>query len=164
MRAAHWMLGLGVLMFVTSIWFILAGTRPGTATAAGPATEPVATVRQIMDAIVTPASNTVYESVAIIVTAEGITEHHPRTNAEWDTVSAAAAVLAEAGGQLMAEGRARDTDRWMEISQEMIDASLISMKAALDQDKDALLASGEALNNSCDNCHQLYNVDIPDEF
>jgi cytochrome c556 len=44
----------------------------------------------------------------------------------------------------------------------MIDASLISMKAAQAKDKEALLASGEALNDSCDSCHQKYNIDVAD--
>ena len=69
MRTARWILLLNVLMFVTSIWFVLAGAR-GEASAA-PAPEPVATVKQLMDGIVAPASDTVYRSVSIIISAEG---------------------------------------------------------------------------------------------
>jgi hypothetical protein len=158
MRTTQWILVLSVLMFVTSIWFILAGAS-GPATAAGPVMEPVATVKQIMSGIVAPASTTVYESVSIIVSFEGVQENHPRTQAEWDQVAGSAAAIAEAGGLMMVEGRARDTDRWIAMSQAMIDASLISMQAAQDQDKDALLASGEALNESCDSCHRAYSID-----
>ena len=71
---------------------------------------------------------------------------------------ASAAAVAESGGLLMIDSRARD-ERWVQISQEMIDASLISMRAAQDQDKEALLASGEALNASCDSCHRAYGID-----
>lgn len=158
MRTIQWMLGLSVLMFITSIWFILASVSQ-PATASGPAIEPVATVKQLMTGIVAPASTTVYESVSIIVSFEGVQENYPKTPEAWDQVAASAAAIAEAGGLLMWEGRARDTGQWMEISQAMIDASLISMQAALDQDKEALLASGEALNASCDNCHRAYNID-----
>jgi hypothetical protein len=52
----------------------------------------------------------------------------------------------------------------MDISRAMIEASLVAMKAAQDQNKDGLLEIGEALNASCDNCHRLYNADVPDEF
>jgi hypothetical protein len=158
MRTTQWILVLSVLMFVTSIWFILAGAS-GPGTASGPVVEPVATVKQIMSGIVAPASTTVYESVSIIVSFEGVQENHPRTQAEWDQVAGSAAAIAEAGGLMMVEGRARDTDRWIAMSQAMIDASLISMQAAQDQDKDALLASGEALNESCDSCHRAYSID-----
>ena len=112
-----------------------------------------------MDGIVSPASNTVYKSVSIIISFEGLQENQPRSEEEWRAVEGAAAALVEAGGLLMVEGRARDQEMWKKISQAMIDASLISMKAAQARDKDALLASGEALNASCDSCHQAYNVD-----
>lgn len=159
MRTTQWVLTLSVLMFITSVWFILAASSQSTPSTAGSPIEPVATVKQLMTGIVGPASTTVYESVSIIVSFEGVQENHPRTQAEWDEVSGAAAALAEAGGLMMVEGRARDTERWIEISQAMIDASLISMEAAQNRDKEALLASGEALNDSCDACHRAYNID-----
>jgi hypothetical protein len=154
------MLTLSALMFVASIWFVLAQASAGSDAggAGGPVIEPIATVKQLMNGIVTPASTTVYRSVSIIIDEEGVHENHPRSDEEWDVVAASAAALAEAGGLLMLDGRAPDTERWVEMSQAMIDASLISMRAAQDQDKEALLASGEALNASCDSCHQGYGV------
>lgn len=157
MRPAHWMLTLSSLMFLTSVWFVVSGaSRP----AAAPAATPIATVKQLMDGLVRPASSTVYNSVSIVVSAEGEKESVPKNDQEWDAVAGSAAALAEAGGLLMAEGRAVDQERWTSISQAMIDASLISMKAAQARDKDALLNSGEALNNSCDDCHRVYQVNV----
>jgi hypothetical protein len=159
MRTAHWTLLLSTLMFVTGVWFAVVGARPATAEPAGPIIEPVATVKQLMDAVVTPASAAVYQSVSIILDEKGVHENYPRTEREWELVAANAAALVEAGGLLMAQGRARDQEAWQKISREMIDASTVSLNAAQAQDKDALLASGEALNASCDNCHRTYNVD-----
>jgi hypothetical protein len=158
MGTARWALLLSAVMFIASIWFILAGAKNARA-AAAPATEPVATVRQLMDGLISPASTTVYKSVSIIISEAGVEENQPQSEDEWRAVEGAAAALVEAGGLLMAEGRARDQERWPEISKAMIDASMISMKAAQARDKDALLASGEALNASCDNCHRIYDVD-----
>jgi hypothetical protein len=160
MQTRHWMLTVSTLMFVASIWFVLAQASGGSGAggAGGPVTEPIATVKQLMNGIVAPASGTVYQSVSIIIDHEGEHENHPRSDEEWDVVAASAAAIAEAGGLLMMDGRARD-ERWVQISQQMIDASLISMRAAQDQDKEALLASGEALNASCDSCHQAYGID-----
>jgi hypothetical protein len=155
---AQWTLILSGLMFVSSIWFVLAGAS-NTSTGGAPATEALATIKQVMDGIVAPASTTVYQSVSIIVDEKGITENYPRTEEEWDVVSASAVALAEAGGLLRVGKRAVDEDRWPMLVQAMIDASLISMKAADSRDRDALLASGEALNDSCDNCHQAYNIE-----
>ena len=158
MRSASWMLMVSVLMFVASIWFVLAGLR-NTAQAAPAGFEPIATVKQIMDGIVAPASDTVYQSVSIIVSEAGVQENFPKTQAEWDVVAASAAALAEAGGLLTMGNRLVDEDQWPGLAKAMTDASLISKKAAEDRDKDALLASGEALNESCDNCHRAYNID-----
>ena len=149
---------VSVLMFVASIWFVLAGLR-NTAQAAPAGFEPIATVKQIMDGIVAPASDTVYQSVSIIVSEAGVQENFPKTQAEWDVVAASAAALAEAGGLLTMGNRLVDEDQWPGLAKAMTDASLISKKAAEDRDKDALLASGEALNESCDNCHRAYNID-----
>jgi hypothetical protein len=153
--AGRWVLLVSALMFVTSIWFVLAGVRNG-AQAAAPATKPLATVREIMFGMIGPASTTVYESVSIIVSAEGVVENYPRTDREWDVVAASAAAIAEAGGLLLVDTRKPDDDRWPKLTQAMIDASLVSKKAADGRDKDALLESGEALNASCDNCHRIY--------
>lgn len=158
MRAGVWALLLSAVVFVVGIFFVLASTKNATESA-GPVTAPVATVRQLMDGLVSPASTTVYKSVSIIIDENGVTENYPRTDEEWRAVEGAAAALAEAGGLLQMEGRARDQDRWVKISQAMADASLISMKAAQARDKEALLASGEALNASCDNCHRVFDVD-----
>lgn len=161
MRTAQWMLLVSVLMFVASIWFVLAGLRSGAQAApasAGPVADPVATVRQVMLGVVAPASTTVYQSVSIIVDEKGITEKQPRTDEEWAVVEASAAALVEAGGLMKVGKRVFDEERWPGLVQAMIDASLVSMKAATNHDKDALLASGEALNDSCDNCHRAYGV------
>jgi hypothetical protein len=158
MRLTQWSLLVSGLMFVASIWLVLtgAGAKPAGTTP----TAPVATVKQLMNGLVGPASTTVYKSVSIIISEEGIKENYPKSDDEWNRVAGSAAALAEAGGLLMAEGRARDTDRWISISQSMIDASLVSLKAAEARDKEAVLASGEALNASCDDCHRIYNVEI----
>ena len=149
---------LSAVVFVVGIFFVLASSRNAGESAA-PATAPIATVRQLMDGLVSPASTTVYKSVSIIISEAGVEENYPRTEEEWRAVEGAAAALAEAGSLLQVEGRARDQDRWIKISQAMTEASLVSMKAAQARDKEALLASGEALNASCDNCHRVFDVD-----
>jgi len=61
MRMSPWTLLITSLMFVASIWFVLAATRnPGRPDAAA-AAAPFATVRQLTG-IVSPASTVVYRS------------------------------------------------------------------------------------------------------
>ena len=67
-----------------------------------------------------------------------------------------AVALAEAGNLLMMEGRAVDKGEWIKMSQAMIDAAKVALKATEAKSADAVLDSGDAINQSCDNCHQRY--------
>ena len=55
MRPAHWMLLLSSLMFLTSLWFVLAGA---SAAPGGSARAPVGTVKQLMEGLISPATAT----------------------------------------------------------------------------------------------------------
>lgn len=158
MRTIHWLFVVSILLFVTSIWFLVVAARSsqGRVEDVGPS----ATVRQIMRGIVVPASTTVYGAVSTIVSAKGVEENAPKTPEEWFAVGSNAAALVEAGKLLLAEGRAKDTGEWATQAHAMMDAAAQSLKAAEAKDADALLASGEVLNNACDACHQKYQINL----
>src|SRR5688572_15111598 len=63
MRTTYGLLIVSVLLFVFGIWFVLAGVRAADAPLAAP---PVATVLEVMDGIVSPAAQVVYDSVATV--------------------------------------------------------------------------------------------------
>jgi hypothetical protein len=165
MQTSQWTLLLASLMFIFSLWFVLSSAQqmaPAAAAAtSAPGAEPIATVRELMTGLIGPASTTVYKSVSIVVDANGVTEFSPQNDEEWNAVIGAAAAVAEAGELLKVKGRegARDADPWRQYSQDMIDASLIARKAAQAHDKEGVLASGEALNDSCNGCHRAYDVE-----
>ena len=148
-------------MFVASIWFVLASARTPGAGAGAPAAAPVASVREMMTGMVAPAATTVYRSVGYVVSAEGETETSPQSEEEWDAIAGSAASIAEAGAMLKAPDRAgfNEAEGWQKFAQDMIDASLISRAAAVKRDKQALFASGEALNESCEGCHTAYDME-----
>jgi hypothetical protein len=162
MPTRHWTLLISVLLFITSIWFLVAGARarataaPAAADATAATAAPVATVVQIMHGIVTPASNVIYRAVSTVVTAAGTVVTAPQTDEDWVMVGSSAAALAEAGGLLMTGNRARDNADWTRMSQAMIDSSMSALKAAQAKDTEGILAAGEVLNASCDNCHRRY--------
>src|SRR6185503_19264796 len=157
MRTTYGLLIVSLFLFVFGIWFVLAGVR----TAGGPpAAPPVATVLEVMDGIVSPASGVVYGAVATTVTREGIQETRPKNDREWQRVAGNAAALIEASEMLKAEGRARDTGDWVMIAKAMGDAAAEVRAAAQKKDPEGILAAGERLNNSCDNCHRKYQVTV----
>jgi len=157
MRTTYGLLVVSLLLFVFGIWFVLAGAR---AAGGPPAAPPVATVLEVMDGIVSPASGVVYDSVATIVDKEGVKETRPKNDREWAKVAGNAAALIEASELLKVEGRARDSADWVTIATAMGTAAAEVRAAAQKKDADGILAGGERLNNSCDNCHRKYQVTV----
>src|SRR5688572_7293927 len=115
MRTVHWLFVISLALFISGIGFIIAGARASRAAApAAPAVTftPVATTKQIMNALVSPAATVVYEAVGTIVDASGIHEMAPKNDQEWAQLAASAAVLAESGNLLLMEGHAVDRGEW----------------------------------------------------
>ena len=159
MRTTYGLLLVSLLLFVFGMWFALAGA--GARTAGGPpAAPPVASVLEVMDGIVSPASGVVYASVATVVSREGIQETRPKDDREWQRVAGNAAALVEASELLKVEGRARESEDWAAIATAMGAAAAEARTAAQKKDAEGILAAGERLNNSCDNCHRKFQVTV----
>lgn len=159
MRIVHWLFVLSVALFLCGIGFVVAGARAARAAPmieAGPVLAPVATVKQIMKGIVGPAANVIFDSVSTTVSFKGIEEVAPRTDEEWERVGNNAAALIESGNLLLMGNRAVDKGDWVKMSQAMIDAGKMALKAAHVKKADDVLAAGEVVNQSCDSCHRKY--------
>jgi hypothetical protein len=140
-----------------------------------------ATIKDIMDSVVDPSADYIWDSVSTIVTRKGTEERRPRTDMEWKEVRRRAIALVEATNLLIMDGRkvARPGEKsenpGIELGPEDIQgiidadhASLIKfahglhdagMKAlaAIDKkDADALSDSGEAIDEACEQCHLKY--------
>ena len=157
-RTTYGLLIVSLLLFVFGIWFVLAGAR--TSSAGPPAAPPVASVLELMDGIVSPAAQVVYDSVATIVDKEGVKETRPKNDREWARVAGNAASLIEASELLKMEGRAKKGEDWGLIATAMGAAAADVRAAAQKKDADGILGAGEKLNNSCDNCHRKYQVAV----
>jgi hypothetical protein len=158
MRTVHWFFAVSVALFIGGIGFIIATARSARDVAAAEAVvlKPVASVKQIMKGIVGPSAAVVFTSVAFTTTVAGVEETAPRNDDEWEAVTNSAMALAEAGNLLMMDGRAVDNQEWIRMSQAMIDAARVAVKATEAKSTEGVLASGDAINVSCDNCHRRY--------
>jgi cytochrome c556 len=65
-------------------------------------------------------------------------------------------MLVESANLLMIGSRLRDKGDWVRLSQSFMDASRAALDAARARRADALFASGEAIDRSCDRCHEKY--------
>jgi hypothetical protein len=158
MRTVHWFFVVSVALFLSGIGFVIAAARTtrDVPRIADPLAVPIASVKQLMKGVVGPAANVVFTSVSFTTTESGIENKAPHTDEEWEAVGNNAVALAEAGNLLMMEGRAVDKGEWIRMSQAMIDAAKIALKAVEAKSADDVLASGDAINMSCDNCHRRY--------
>jgi hypothetical protein len=123
---------------------------------APPPYKPVADVKQLMQGIVDPSADVVWDSVATIFTKDHVEERRPRTDEEWAHVRNHAMILTEAGNLLMMPTRAKDGDQWMKMSQDLIDTAAIALRAAEGRNVDALLDVGGRIDEACENCHKKY--------
>ena len=135
-----------------------------------------ATIRDIMDGIVDPSADFIWESVATIVTATGREERQPRTDEEWAALRRHAIRLLEAPNLLLidraiaapgealedglglapAEIEARVTqDRatWNEYAQDLHDAALPALEAIDARNPEGILEAGDGIYQACQACH-----------
>jgi hypothetical protein len=120
----------------------------------------VANVKELMNWIVDPHADVLWDSVGTIITEAGTEERQPRTEEEWEAVRNSAATIAESGNLLMMDGRAFDRDEWMKASRSMIDAATTALQAAEAKDVPALFDAGGTVYEACTACHSKYALGL----
>jgi len=120
---------------------------------------PVGDVRELMAHIVDPAAGVYWDAVGTIVDADGVHEMYPRTDEEWEAVSNAAFMVAESGNLMMMEGRARDQEAWITMSQQLVEVAQRALEAADARNLDAVFDMGAEVYYVCTNCHAVYAIE-----
>jgi len=168
-----------------------AACRAGSVEAARsqPAYEPTATIKDLMDAIVDPSADVVWNSVATTVGSTGTDDKVPRSDEEWAEVRQGAIRLVEASNLLLIPGRhvarpgeksetpgvelepeqmeallTQDRNAWNSRVSEFHTASLEALGAIDAKDSAKLFEVGDRLDAACESCHRQYwypNEKIP---
>ena len=140
-----------------------------------------ATIKDIMDSMIEPSGDFVFESVQEIADERGITEKEPKSDAEWEGVRHHLIVLLEAPNLLAMGDRkaARPEDRskypqiendpeeiqklldadrpsFVRRARRLQDAAALALKAVDARDKDALFHAIDSIDKACENCHLHY--------
>lgn len=116
----------------------------------------VADNKLLMQAVIDPMADVVWESVKTIVTSKGTEEIRPKTEADWTNVRNAAVALTESGNLLMLVPRAKDGGEWMKASQQLIATGEAAIRAADSKNADRLFTVGGDIYEACTNCHRQY--------
>ena len=135
-----------ILALLTLAAAACAPAQQATPAAPTPAFKTTANVKQLMTAIVIPSSDILFE----------MGSKPPADEAGWMRVQNAAVSLAESGNLLMIGDRSKPEKEWADFSRAMIDAGQLALKAADKKNVDEVLAAGDKIYETCDNCHQKY--------
>jgi len=141
---------------------------------------PTTTIRDLMDGMVDPAADTIWNSVSTTITKKGTEEKAPHTEEEWSTVRHSAIALLEASNLVQIPGRHvampgqkneqgielqpeqietlinQDRQAWITLAHGLHDAATQALQAADSKDPTKVLESGDAIDNACEHCHQRY--------
>lgn len=113
-------------------------------------------IHQLMEWVIDPNADVIWDSVKTISNIKGTTEIYPRTEAEWDAVRNSAATLIEAGNMLTLQGRAKDQKQWTSYARLLSKTAETALKAAQAKNKDALFDAGGDIYSACKGCHDKY--------
>jgi hypothetical protein len=159
-QAIQWLFLVSVALFIGGIAFIIAGARTARPSVSSlldvPPNPPVASVKQIMNAIVLPNATVIYNAVGATITGTKVEEFAPKNDKEWAAVGDSAAAIVESGNMLLVGDRLVDKREWLSYTQRFIAAGKAALAAADQKNPDGVLAAGGDLNETCDACHEKY--------
>jgi hypothetical protein len=145
--------------------------------------KPVASIQEVMQALVDPAADALWESVSSTTTAAGIEDKRPQTEAEWTELRHLAIRLAEASNLLVVPGRpvahagrpledhhvegilkaddiqariAADPAAFAQRAQALQDAAVATLAAIDERSVDRLVQAGGHIDQACEACHLQY--------
>lgn len=161
-------------------------SKPAPAPAAAaaesePAYRLTGTIKEIMDSVVDPNADVLWDSVSTTINRQGTTEKQPRSDEDWKNVRRSALALVEATNLLVIPGRKvapegdksenpeielgpeqmqklvdADRGKWVNNAHGLHDAAMVALKAIDKKDVKGLMDAGENIDNACENCHKQY--------
>ena len=108
--------------------------------------KPVASVTQIMQVMVVPPSNALFN----------VARQAPASEEEWAKLRSDAILLAESGNLLLMPGRSEDTDVWRNTSLAMVQAGEAALRAAEAQNAEGVIDAGNLVIDACETCHEKH--------
>lgn len=169
---------------------LLAACKPQTATP--PATPTPAaytnvppyaaqiTLQDVMNQIVDPEADVIWNATGSIATRKGIVEHYPRTDADWEAQRRAVSRLLEASNLLLIPDRnvadkpfesagpgvysSGEVQHQIDTRRAVFNGMALNLRGAAQQlfkatdtrDVKSLLELGDALDKACESCHKTF--------
>jgi hypothetical protein len=147
---------------------------------AEPPFRPVATIREVMNSVIDPSVDVVWNSVKTVID-NGTTDLAPAADDDWAEVRRHALIVSEAANLLMMRNRPvappgapslapgieltpeeirslidKNPDGWNFYVQQLQDSLKPALAAIDKKDSQALFDAGEKIDETCENCHQVF--------
>ena len=142
---------------------------------------PTATIKEIMDSMVDPNADYVWESVSTVLTEKEVIEKVPKTDKEWAELRRHAVTLLEATNLLVMPGRKvapsgaksenpnielepekmealinQDWKTFVELAHGLHDTMIPVIRAIDKKDPQEIENLGDSIDRACENCHLKY--------
>ena len=146
-----------------------------------PVPAPTATIKDLMDAMVDPSAEYLFDNIVEIVDETGTIDKTPKTDEEWKEVRRRALMLVEAPNLLVTPGRRvaqpgekaeypevelvpeqiqklidDDRDAFVRRARRLQDSATLALKAIDARDKKALFSRLGDVDKACESCHLHY--------
>ena len=160
---------------------VAAGCSRSVPPPAAPTLAPTATIKDLMDAMVDPSAEFLFDNIVEIVDEKGIIDKTPKTDDEWKEVRRRALMLVEAPNLLVAPGRKvaqpgekaeypevelgpeqiqkmidDDRDAFVRRARRLQDTAMLALKAIDARDKKELFSRLGEVDKACESCHLHY--------
>lgn len=155
------------------------GERASQADLSPPPLKPVASVRELMDSVVDPAADGLWDSVATISSQKGVEKREPRTDEDWKKVRRHAISLIEGMNLVMMEGRdaappgtapgpgeltparidamiGANRPEFYQFAEGVRDRATDALHAIDRKDPEALFSVGSDIDRACEGCHVTF--------
>ena len=148
---------------------------------AAPPYNPVASIREVMNSVIDPNVDVVWNAVKTVIDHGKPTEHAPANDEEWAAVRHSALTVAEGTNLLMMPGRAvappgagslapgielapdqvralidKSPGGWNQFARALQDAMQPALAAIDKKDAQALFEAGDKIDEVCESCHQVF--------
>jgi hypothetical protein len=147
---------MGRLILLAASLLLGCGEAPKPVVPAASTVRPALSLKQLMEWVIDPAADAVWDSVKTIITEQGTKEIAPQTQEQWDAVRNGAAMLVESSNLLMMETRARDQGEWIAAARRLAGTADKALKAAESKNAEGVFAAGGEIYNACSACHRRY--------
>ena len=148
---------------------------------AAPPYQPVASIREVMNSVIDPNVDVVWNAVKTVIDHGKPIEQAPKNDEEWAAVRHSALTVAEGANLLMMPGRAvappgagslspgielapdqvralidKSPSGWNQFARALQDSLQPAMAAIDKKDAQALFEAGDKIDEVCESCHQVF--------